>query len=101
MIYPVPSSEELKEFYLCGIRTGFAHKKAIPTLTPENRQLKAYDCDYCGSWHRIPENQNEIELLTEAEIKFISHIEGIFGTQNQENPRIEVPTSSVIILGVN
>ena len=99
MSYTIPSTEQLKEFYLCGIRTGFLKETSIPTLVPNKTQLKAYNCDYCPAWHRVPEHADEAELLHTAQEKFVSHLDMLFYEPSKS--RTEVPTSSVIILGVN
>jgi hypothetical protein len=99
-MYSMPTNEELKEFFLCGLRTGYSSKKEA--LRYSSSSGHAYDCIYCAGWHKVPETSNEAELIKQAKTKFDLHI-----SRNQYTPHISNPptvpmgvlTSSIIILG--
>ena len=100
MTYSMPTNEELKEFFLCGLRTGYSSKKE--TLRYSSTSGHAYDCIYCAGWHKVPTTSDDAELIRLAKMKFASHIaDNKHGLQSANPPTVPmgVLTSSIIILG--
>jgi len=95
------TNEELKEYFLCGMRTGFASKKE--TLRLNSHLGEAYNCAYCSGWHKIPAVKNEADLISQAKAKFNAHVENVFSHASVKTSTIEmgVLTSSIVVLGEN
>lgn len=100
IMYSMPNNEELKEFFLCGLRTGYSSKKEA--IRYSSTSGHAYDCVYCAGWHKVPETTDEAELIRQAKIKFDLHIsKSQYTPQSSNLPRVPmgILTSSIIILG--
>lgn len=61
--------------------------------------MKAYQCEYCPSWHKIPGFSDEKALLNEAKIKFEQHMEELFS--REAKMLTLVATSTIVILSNN
>ena len=48
-----PSTPELREFYLCGIRTGYLTSKAAAVAAQRWDSHTVYDCEYCPGVHHV------------------------------------------------
>lgn len=68
-----PTDAELKEFYLCGVRMGVARTEAL-RVAKKSTTVAAYDCVYCASWHYIPTEVSEKQLLDDAMTRYEAHV---------------------------
>jgi len=48
-----PRTHELREFYLCGIRTGYRNSKHAEQAAANWDNHTTYDCEYCPSVHHV------------------------------------------------
>ena len=48
-----PNATELREFYLCGIRTGYQNQKLATKVAEKWDNHTAYDCEYCPGVHHV------------------------------------------------
>lgn len=71
-----PTDEELKEFYLCGVRMGVTKSEAMKAAKNSD-DVASYDCVYCASWHYIPANISETQLLDDAMTRYEAHVDEI------------------------
>lgn len=94
--YQQPTNEELKEFFLCGIRTAYSNYSDLKIDSSNPYAQKAYNCAYCPAWHRIPNINNEAELIDIASKKFDNHMALLF-----DNTKATLATSNFVILSSN
>jgi len=48
-----PSKPELREFYLCGIRTGYSTPRQANQAAQQWDNHVTYDCEYCPGVHHV------------------------------------------------
>lgn len=48
-----PSTPQLREFYLCGIRTGYPSTKVATKAAEQWSDHTAYSCEYCPGVHHV------------------------------------------------
>jgi hypothetical protein len=53
--HPIPVQTELREFYLCGIRTGYGTFKQASKAAENWDSHTTYDCEYCPGIHHVKE----------------------------------------------
>lgn len=53
MKHPIPTQPELREFYLCGIRTGYSNPAQALRAAEQWDGHAAYDCEYCPGHHHV------------------------------------------------
>lgn len=53
MQIPTPSQTELREFYLCGIRTGYDSPQQAQRAGAQWENHTTYDCEYCPGVHHV------------------------------------------------
>jgi hypothetical protein len=70
---PLPTEDQLLEFYSCGLRTGYtsarqaiSFKSAKLGLPAHQANVKAQDCAYCPGFHAYNWDENP-ESVLEAE----------------------------------
>jgi hypothetical protein len=51
--HPLPALSELREFYLCGIRTGYGSYKQASKAAESWSDHTTYDCEYCPGIHHV------------------------------------------------
>lgn len=72
--FPTATDEQLLEFYLCGMRTGFPTAKDAKAKHVNSDIIQ---CIYCPSFHVSPHHENKHEAVEEANKAFAKLIESL------------------------
>ena len=99
--FPQVTDNQLVEFYLCGLRTGFESRKQAAKFD-NSTEASIIKCDFCPGFHSVPKHNDHETLILDARNEYRKLLEKTNGTtQNKTTivePQVVTVSTDVIII---